>query len=46
MSRMAEMAVYEDERENESGIDDCEYQEYVEQQDRLRDELKEKGAEK
>lgn len=32
MSRMAEMAVYEEEQENLSGIDDCEYQEYIDSQ--------------
>jgi len=43
MSRMAEMAAYQEEQENLSGIDDCEYEQYVDQQDKLRDELKEKG---
>ena len=35
MSKMAEMAVYEEEQENLSGIDDCEYQEFLDKQSDL-----------
>ena len=42
MSKMAEMAVYEEEQENLSGIHDCEYQEYIDSQP---DVLKDMGIE-
>ena len=35
MSRMAEMAVYQEEQDNLSGMDDCEYQEFLKKQSDL-----------
>ena len=42
MSRMAEIAVYQEEQDNLSGIDDCEYQEWFNSQ---LDVLKDMGIE-